>query len=135
MIESKNKVPGEPSDFDDNTKVTEDFIIYAIPDELVVVLQTAVLLKVELDVDRQYVFDRVPRIKMPDDSDEEDEEVITRMNDTSSTTKNLLCSTHLGKLVDILDKQRDTAPMKTLLQVRPPNDLDKSEGSSSVSSR
>ena len=47
---------------DDNTKVTEDFIINAIPDELVVVLQTAVLLKVELDVDRQYVFDRVPRI-------------------------------------------------------------------------
>ena len=98
----------ESSNSDKEAEFTEDEIASAIPDELTVVLQTITLLKIELDIDKQSIFSRIPVIKMRKSS--EDRNAISPgdknfdLNDTSLSSMNLLCATHLGKLVDVIEK-------------------------------
>ena len=42
--------------------VAEEFIIHHIPDELVVVLQTAIMLQVELGIDCEEVYALYPKV-------------------------------------------------------------------------
>ena len=57
-------------------KIAEEFIVSAIPDELTIALQTATLLQIELEIEKEGIFARVPRIVMHkgDSSDESSDE-------------------------------------------------------------
>jgi len=108
--------------------------VSGIPDELTLVLQTAILLQIELDIDKEPIFARVPRITIKESDDSEDEkDEAAEINDISINSKNLLCSAHLGKLIDILEKSKDTVPMSGILKYRA-KDQQVSDRQSSVSS-
>lgn len=107
-------------------KIAEEFIVSAIPDELTVALQTATLLQIELEIEKEGIFARVPRIVMHkgDSSDESSDEKEDGHgeDDTSVNSQHLLCAAHLGKLVDVIEKMGERAPLKRILESRPDDD-------------
>ena len=132
-LDEEENFLGKPS-ASGTPKIQEDYIVSGIPDELTLVLQTAVLLQIELDIDKEPIFARVPRITIKESDDSEDEkDEAAEINDISINSKNLLCSAHLGKLIDILEKSKDTVPMRGILECRA-KDQQVSDQQSSVSS-
>ena len=114
------------SEKEEEIKLNEDEIAWAIPDELTVVLQTTTLLKIELDIDKKSIFNRIPVIKMREGSEGSSNDAAASDPDskvdkkgTSPSSMNLLCVTHLGKLVDVIEKQGISAPMHDILEIRP----------------
>lgn len=73
-----------------------------IPNELISVLATALLLQVELGIDKEAIFDCI--------------HYGTANNDTSVGSKQLLCQNHLIKLLTILATvSEERAPMRAFL--------------------
>lgn len=60
-----------------------------IPEELTIVLQTAIILQIELDIDKESIFARIPHFRMRKSHDYkfDDEEIKGDKNDTSINSK------------------------------------------------
>ena len=99
-------------------RVPEEFIIKAIPEELTLVLQSAVLLQLELGIDKQMIFMRIPRVKKPLAESEIAEEKTVEV-DTSINSQELLCALHLTKLIQVVERQGEKAALKTILEGKP----------------
>lgn len=76
--------------------VPEEFIISQIPDEILATLQTALLLQLELGIDKESVFKTLPKKVDAQNRDRQ-----TNV-DTELGSKNLLCSVHVGRLLQII---------------------------------
>lgn len=93
-------------------EISEEFIIVDIPDEMLAILQTALLLQVELGIDLDKVEQAVPRVMT------EDEKARHVPSDTTFNSKQLLCSVHIGRLIAVLEKMGDKASMTSLLKLK-----------------
>lgn len=93
--------------------VPEDFIIHHIPDELVSVLQTAVLLQVELGINCEQIYDLYPKILTLEERSKQP------LIDTSLQSKLLLCPVHIERLIAVVERLGDKAPMRKILEGKP----------------
>ena len=70
------------------------------------------MLQLELEIDKEVIFKQVPKIQKG--IDREPIKV-----DTTVNSKVLLCPVHLEKLIAVIDRQGDKAPMSTILEGKP----------------
>ena len=108
---SADKAPpqADPKVFD----VAEEFIVNHIPDEIIVVLQTAVMLQVELGIDCEDIYALYPKVLTVEQMGQKPD------IDTSVQSKILLCPAHIDRLSKIIERLGDKASMKTLLEGKP----------------
>ena len=93
--------------------VAEEFIIHHIPDELVVVLQTAIMLQVELGIDCEEVYALYPKVLTLEQLGQKPD------IDTSIQSKILLCPAHIDRLSKIIERLGDKASMSKILEGKP----------------
>ena len=93
--------------------VAEEFIIHHIPDELVVVLQTAIMLQVELGIDCEEVYALYPKVLTVEQLGQKPD------IDTSIHSKILLCPAHIDRLSKIIERLGDKASMSKILEGKP----------------
>ena len=79
-------------------EVSEEFIVSQIPDEIVCVLYTAVLTHIELELDHEGIKKFLPSFKT------EEEKSRKASLDLSINNKMLLCPTHMGKLITLVER-------------------------------
>ena len=93
--------------------VAEEFIIHHIADELVVVLQTAIMLQVELGIDCEEVYALYPKVLTLEQLGQKPD------IDTSIQSKILLCPAHIDRLSKIIERLGDKASMSKILEGKP----------------
>ena len=93
--------------------VAEEFIIHHIPDELVAVLQTAVLLQLELGIDCEEIYALYPKVLTLEQLGQKPD------IDTSISSKLLLCPAHIDRLSKVIERLGEKASMKKLLEGKP----------------
>ena len=93
--------------------MAEEFIIHHIPDELVVVLQTAIMLQVELGIDCEEVYALYPKVLTLEQLGQKPD------IDTSIQSKILLCPAHIDRLSKITERLGDKASMSKILEGKP----------------
>ena len=93
--------------------MAEEFIIHHIPDELVVVLQTAIMLQVELGIDCEEVYALYPKVLTVEQLGQKPD------IDTSIHSKILLCPAHIDRLSKIIERLGDKASMSKILEGKP----------------
>ena len=79
-------------------EVPEEFIVPHIADELVCVLYTAVLTHIELELDHESIKKTIPSFKTEEEKSRE------APLDLSINSKMLLCPTHMGKLISLVER-------------------------------
>ena len=78
----------------------------------------------ELGINDKEVFASIPKIRKQNGKERQ-----TRPNtDTSVNSKCLLCPIHIERLIAIIERQGDKAPMKALLKGNPPQIISNKNG-------
>ena len=75
------------------------------------------MLQIELDIDKDKVFSRVPRPRRPDDESDDDDDEKPKVDNTLILQKDcMLCPLHINKLIAVIERLGDKAQLKTILE-------------------